>query len=357
MTPGPATAYLSSLRASTAAKHRGILYSVAPLLRHGRTADDIDWSGITVGDLELLQRTLLIHNKPSTVRNKVGVVRGLLRRVYAAGDMPHRQWEAYKLMARLPKTCAAATGRMLAPEVFARIWPALDHTTPRGRLEAAVIFALVTTGMRVSELTSLKTTDYSEPILYITNTKTYIPRDVRASGVLQKLLGAHMLDHDPECPWLFQGVGERCQPGQLNRDKVAFMLEKLARRADIQEFTPHDLRRTVASTLLANNVDVCTVAKVLGHSNVATTQGYDRRPETARVEAFATLSNIFEEERDTDGRHEEEEEEGGGPSLQPDGRGPLTGRDPDRRTRPSPEHGSDTGDSSPRRLRLVKRVA
>jgi integrase len=313
------------------------------MLKHGKTLEDIDWSMVTASDLELLQRKLLLHNKPSTVRNKIGVVRSLLRRVYARGEMPRRQYEAFSLIARLPKSSAAATGRMLEPEVFARIWPALDHTTPRGRLEGAVIFALVTTGMRVGELTNLKVTDYSKPTLYITNTKTYIPRDVRASGVLQELLEKHMLDHDPECPWLFQGVGENCHAGQLNRDKVAFMLEKLARRADIAEFTPHDLRRTVASTLLANHVDVCTVAKVLGHRNVQTTQGYDRRPETERIKAFATLSNIFEEEREADGREERS-----------DGRRGTGHRELANRAGGGAEHGGNAGRRSAGRLRLVQ---
>ena len=55
--------------------------------------------------------------------------------------------------------------------------------------------------------------------------------------------------------------------------------------ANIAPFTPHDLRRTFAGDLLHANVDIVTVQKLLGHSNPATTAGYDRRGARARQEA------------------------------------------------------------------------
>jgi integrase len=49
--------------------------------------------------------------------------------------------------------------------------------------------------------------------------------------------------------------------------------------ADIEdEIRPHDLRGTVAGELLDTGTGLATVARLLGHANVAITVRYDRRP-------------------------------------------------------------------------------
>ena len=290
--------YLASLRPSTAHKQEGVLRSVVPLLKFGQTIDTLDWASVRPADLELLQRKLSLRNKPSTVRTKMAIVRSVMRRAFAAGEGTAQAYEGMRQLRKLPKSSRGKTGRMLQPEEFARIWPILDGSTARGRLERAVLFALATTGMRVSELCALRTEDFCGEIISITSSKTYRERDVRASEVLKVMLAAHTEDHDPRCEYLFQNMGVGFDTGQLNRDKVAHLLEQIAKRADLETFTPHDMRRTTASSLLANGVDVCTVADVLGHTSVDTTRSYDRRSETQRIGAFEKLSNLFEEKSD-----------------------------------------------------------
>lgn len=245
--------------------------------------------------MELLKRKLLLQNRPGTVRQKLSVIRAVMRRAYLEGAVSHRTWQKLRDTKTMPKTERSGSGRMLSVDEFRRAWAVIDRTTSRGRLEAATLMAFCTTGLRVGEFIGLKHEDYTAPVLEITNTKTYVTRDVRASLPMQHLLADHIKDQEDLEPWLFQGVGDGYEPGKLSRDKVAYMFERIAKRADIAAFTPHDLRRTTASTLLGNNVDVCTVANVLGHSNVNTTRGYDRRPEQERVAAFQKLSDIFME--------------------------------------------------------------
>ena len=51
--------------------------------------------------------------------------------------------------------------------------------------------------------------------------------------------------------------------------------------ANHEKATAHDLRRTFATRLLANNVDIVTVKNMMGHANIATTAMYDRRGDDA----------------------------------------------------------------------------
>ena len=67
------------------------------------------------------------------------------------------------------------------------------------------------------------------------------------------------------------------------------MLMKRGAEAGVKSFSPHDFRRTVAGDMLDRNVDIVTVAKLAGHSDVKTTARYDRRPETTKRDAAGKL--------------------------------------------------------------------
>ena len=45
-------------------------------------------------------------------------------------------------------------------------------------------------------------------------------------------------------------------------------------KASIKNFRFHDLRRTFATTLLYNNVNIVTISNMLGHSSLLMTQKY-----------------------------------------------------------------------------------
>lgn len=65
------------------------------------------------------------------------------------------------------------------------------------------------------------------------------------------------------------------EPGATSgRQRLEGSFEDLLGRADIQDFRFHDLRHTFASWYMMNGGDLYELAKILGHSNIKTTERY-----------------------------------------------------------------------------------
>ena len=88
-------------------------------------------------------------------------------------------------------------------------------------------------------------------------------------------LKTHAFNEDP----LFCGVHR--SGGLINRDLTSKGIEKILKTriksAGVDDFSPHDLRRTFCTGLLSSGVDMSDVQKLMGHSDMKTTQRYDMR--------------------------------------------------------------------------------
>ena len=72
-------------------------------------------------------------------------------------------------------------------------------------------------------------------------------------------------------------------------DAVNAITKKRAEEAEVDSFSPHDMRRTFCSDLLDANVDIVTVQKLAGHASPTTTAKYDRRNEEVKRAAVQKL--------------------------------------------------------------------
>lgn len=71
---------------------------------------------------------------------------------------------------------------------------------------------------------------------------------------------------------LLNTIGDRLRPSAART-----LLDHLCEDAGVTRITPHDLRRTCATHLLADGVPIADVAKHLNHASVSTTMRYDHR--------------------------------------------------------------------------------
>ena len=57
----------------------------------------------------------------------------------------------------------------------------------------------------------------------------------------------------------------------MNPDSITDWLDKFSKANNLPHVHPHAFRHTAASTMIANGIDIVTVANELGHTNPMTT--------------------------------------------------------------------------------------
>lgn len=76
---------------------------------------------------------------------------------------------------------------------------------------------------------------------------------------------------------------------RLTDQSVYYIMKRLILLTGIENFSPHDLRGSFISYLLDNSEDIKTVADIVGHADVRTTAGYDRRGEARKKAANRSI--------------------------------------------------------------------
>jgi integrase/recombinase XerD len=168
---------------------------------------------------------------------------------------------------------------VLSPESVERLLAAplpIDRYYLRDR---ALLETLYATGGRASEVVSLKLVDvYLESAFCKCVGKGSKQRLVPLGRPAIEALRAYLTDLRPmliqaipDSPWTFVS---RCgRP--LTRIMLWTLVKKYVRRAGLNgKISPHTLRHSFATHLLARGADLRTVQELLGHANIRTTQHY-----------------------------------------------------------------------------------
>lgn len=151
-----------------------------------------------------------------------------------------------------------------------------DTVKPEGIRDKAILELLYATGMRVSELVSLKTEDLSFESGFLKcfgkgGKERIIPLGKMAQEAVGRYLNKVRPKDDARKELL---VGLKRTP-KLSRQAVWQMIRKYAKQAGISKrITPHTLRHSFATHLLEHGADLRVVQELLGHADIATTQIY-----------------------------------------------------------------------------------
>lgn len=136
---------------------------------------------------------------------------------------------------------------------------------------SAILEVLFSTGLRVSELVSLKRNiDLSTHEIAVRGKGEKV-RVVFFSEDAIKAIEKYRKKRNDMSDALFAGRGDN----QLTVRSVERIIAKCALKAGVsKKVTPHVLRHMFATTLLSNGADIRAVQEMLGHANIATTQIY-----------------------------------------------------------------------------------
>jgi len=237
----------------------------------------LDGATLDTVDLATL-RKYLDHLRANGLSNRsiarqVTVIKGLfsfLAEESALGSNPAELLVAPKLGAPLPKFLGRARVDSLLDA------PELDKAT--GVRDRAMISLLYATGIRVSELVSLRVSDLDEDegvlrVLGKGNKQRLVPvgRDALAAVSTYRLDQRPVLLKGRPSPFLFvtaRGKG-------MTRQGFWKLLRVHGKTAGIyRRLSPHVMRHTFATHLLEGGADLRSVQLMLGHADLGTTQIY-----------------------------------------------------------------------------------
>lgn len=165
-----------------------------------------------------------------------------------------------------------------------QILKAPDLKTIQGLRDKAILDLLFSTGLRVSELASLKKNDINlEKSEFSVKGKGGKVRVVFLDQEVKESLHKYLAARQDKSEFLFISYGHTNKPtanslqqtAGITPRSVQRMIQKYAKIASItKKVTPHTMRHSFATDLLMSGADLRSVQSLLGHASVTTTQIY-----------------------------------------------------------------------------------
>ena len=169
---------------------------------------------------------------------------------------------------------------VLSPAMVERLLESPTPGEPLWRRDRALLELLYATGCRASEISHLKLQDIHLDQAYCLckgkgDKERLVPLGRRAVRAVRDYLAAErpaLVTHVSPAPkWLL--VSRRGQ--RLRRERIWELFKRYAACAEISsDMSPHTLRHSFATHLLAGGADLRQVQEMLGHASIATTQIY-----------------------------------------------------------------------------------
>ena len=206
---------------------------------------------------------------PRTAARRLSALRQFHRFLLREGvrpDDPTATLDSPKLGKPLPKYLSEA-------EVDALLAAAAGREGASAPVALAALELLYASGMRVSELLGLRRTALArDAAVLLIRGKGGKERMVPLSPPAKQAAAA-LIAQGPASAWLFPGRDPR---RAMTRQGFALLLKQVALAAGIDpaRVSPHVLRHSFASHLLARGADLRSLQVLLGHADIATTEIY-----------------------------------------------------------------------------------
>lgn len=166
---------------------------------------------------------------------------------------------------------------ILTPEEVIWLLEQPKGDTPKEIRDKAMLELLYATGIRVTELITLKVSDVNMQMGFIIcrdgSKERVIPFGAAAKKAMTNYLdkARNVMLFDLQSDILFVN----CSGQPMSRQGFWKLIKYYAKKAGIiADITPHTLRHSFAAHLVENGADLRSVQEMLGHSDISTTQVY-----------------------------------------------------------------------------------
>lgn len=166
---------------------------------------------------------------------------------------------------------------ILTPEEVVWLLEQPKGDTPKEIRDKAMLELLYATGIRVTELITLKVSDVNMQMGFIIcrdgSKERVIPFGAAAKKAMTNYLekARNVMLFDLQSDILFVN----CSGQPMSRQGFWKLIKYYAKKAGIMaDITPHTLRHSFAAHLVENGADLRSVQEMLGHSDISTTQVY-----------------------------------------------------------------------------------
>lgn len=229
---------------------------------------------ITSDDIKvfLLKMKMVYGNSDVTINNKRLVLSSIFSYLHKYGKIASNPM--YKVD---PIKCRSQLKKPLTDIEIELILMACDDLPSKARDRAiAMIYFMLDTGVRVSELCSLKVGDIDMEhrkgiVLGKGNKERWIYFSEKTLVRLKKYLADRKGGNGPETP-LFSSLVKPF--GYMHKGGVEVLLKEIGASCGVTRLHPHLLRATFATNLSKKGVPIDVIAKLLGHANLNTITRY-----------------------------------------------------------------------------------
>lgn len=297
----PYHVYLESLAPGSRRAMAGALRAIVTILA-GDEADPaaFRWWEMRYEDTAHIRATLAARYAPATANRHIAALKGCLKACWRLGQMPA---DAYLSVSDIEPVRGSSPprGRMLDSDELSKLLAACWHdpVPTRGARNAALLGILAGGGLRRGEAASLDVTDFDRETgeLTVRSGKGHkartVPLPEGARAAISRWLEVRGTEPGPLLCAITKGGNVTYR--RLTADAVYTICKRLAATADVARFSPHDLRRSFISNLLASGCDLSLARELAGHASPTTTVKYDKRGKAALIAAVGRLRIPFQE--------------------------------------------------------------
>lgn len=239
-----------------------------------------------------------MHNGISTRNQRQAAINSFIR--FVIYERPEYLTEFQRILGIPKKKAPQKEISYLKADGIKLLMDQISTNDVKGLRDYVILMLMYTTGVRVTELITIKVKDLSlsSPctlLVYGKGQKSrFIPLNSKVVPIIKKYLKAMHYDNPARSDdWLFiNHMGN-----QFTRQGICYLVRKYAEKAHAvdaslipEDMSPHKIRHSAAMGLVSAGVDLIYIRDLLGHVSVKTTEVYARADAKMKREAIEAAS-------------------------------------------------------------------